>query len=210
MDRDDEEKGGAEKSEVPAVRYGIDVQILRPASRIPFKDSYQKWRIKKYQKFVEAGTEFAEALVEHQSARRRLKDLDAILDAEAAERELRLKEAQERLREADRKEKRAKIDDEISMMEAQGEKERLEKKRGGRDEEEEARKRIEREKRKLKTEAEVERLRLEETFAKRKGLRVFREEKRAEVLSDSTLSEDEKEKELEDVEEFIQSCMERL
>ena len=212
MGRDDEERSG-----VPERRYGIEIDVLRKSSRIPLKDSYDKWRLKKYQKYMEVGTEFLGKLEEHQLAKERLADLDTTIAAERAERQVRLKDAQKRLREserdilvADREIKKAGIEDEISLMEARERKEQIEKKLKGKDEEEVARKKIEREKLNLKTEGELEQIRLEESFAKRKRLRVFREERKKEIHSDTSLSKEEKEHELEDVEEFIQYQMERL
>lgn len=218
MTRDEKEGEGVLERQggVPESRYGVEIDVLRKPSRIPLKDSYEKWRLKKYQKYMEAGTEFLEKLEDHQLVKERLADLDTVIGAERAERrgrleeaEVRLLEIQERRQEAERKLKRAEIDDDISMMGARAEKERLEKKLSGRDEEEAARKKIEKEKLHLKTEGELEQIRLEESFAKRKRLRAFREEKKKEILSDTSLSEEEKEQELEDMEEFIRYQMER-
>lgn len=194
-----------DKGGVPINQYGGTIQVLKPPSMIPFSDRYRTKKLEKYQKYVKQGTALIEDMREHRLKQARFEDADTDIEIKRLEDHLNILEVQNRIREETRKNKIADIEDDIGIMGAASRRKKAEEayKEGMLSEEEKDERNRQRTRRRTEKGLEDERLRWEGMFARRRELISYGAEERKRILSDSNLTDEERELQLNNLEDWI-------
>jgi len=185
---------------VPERSYGGDIEVLKKPSGIILLQKYRLWIMRQYEEYTRAGTDLIEALDEHQKAKARFATIDIEIDEERMRREAKRKQARVELQLTD-------IDGETAIMEAKARRDKALRALKGEDKKDESRHKIDRKRREQKEELETMKIKLESHFGKQKVADNFRGDREREILGDSSLSSEEKEEKIEELDDFVRTVI---
>lgn len=187
----------------------LAIDYFQKPARLVILESYRKWRLRKYGEYIEEAQSLGDKLVEFGRTLDRLANLDRELEVDRINREANVLEAHKRLRELQKEENEADIQEDISRKELLYKQKQIERKLAGRDEEEEAKRRVEKARIGIKTGREISKMKMEDVYSRRSDIKDFRKKWRSLIEDSEELSEREKENELEDLEDYIKYSLDR-
>lgn len=192
------------------------VEVSSRPAPFPFLNRFEKKRIESFTEVVGAEKNLMAAIGDHSRTKARLKDIDIEIETDRLERELKLKEVEREVQLQKRKDRLAEL--ELEVQEAELLKKLSELRQTSEKKEETKAERLKRElKAKLETEQiyqdydiDKAKLKVSGEFKTKQALKEARSEAEQKIKQDQNLSQEEKERMLENLEDYYNQMLDKM